>query len=104
MRINQCFFHFKLLYKNTEKRVKGGEGKGVRLDDSEEEKGGEGAVTQNSREVPALKGLVGKLQQEVKRRDGEIAILMKHLNKLKGTSGGVPVTQAEEDDDLITGK
>ena len=104
LRINQCFYHFKFLLKNLQKKTKGGEGKGIRLDDSEEEKGGEANPVRKTKEVEALKEFVSKLQREVKRRDGEIAILVKHLNKMKGTSNGVPVTQAEEGDDVAEGK
>lgn len=53
-----------------------------------------------SKEVRNLKDFISKLQLELKRRDNEITILVQHLNKLKGLSSGVPVTQAEEGDDL----
>jgi hypothetical protein len=74
------------------------EGKGVPLDDSDEEAKINPATI--SREVKVYKDLISKLQGEIKRRDNEIAILVQHVNKLKGTSSGVPVTQAEEGDDL----
>lgn len=102
LRINQCFYHFKFLYKTIEKRSGTGEGKGVPLNDSDEETKGE--VKSSSKETKALKDLVTRLQQEVKRRDNEIVILVQHLNKKKGEEQSVPVTQAEDDDDLTTGK
>lgn len=83
-----------------QKKAGGGEGKGVPLDDSEEEKVDKAA---NPKEVVALKDFVSKLQQEVKRRDNEINILVQHLNKVKGTSAGVPVATAEDGDDLSAG-
>lgn len=58
----------------------------------------------SSTEVHALKDLVTKLQQEIKRRDNEITILVQHVNKKKGASDGIPVTSAENDDDLVAGK
>jgi hypothetical protein len=73
----------------------------VPLDDSDEEKIN---TASNPKEVVALKDFVVKLQQEVKRRDNEIAILIQHLNKVKGTSSGIPVTTSEEGDDLSVSK
>ena len=104
LKINQCFYHFKSMYKDMEKKVKkeGGEGKGVPLNDSDEETKEE--PVSNSKETNALKELVKRLQQEVKRRDEEIAILVQHLDNKKGENQDVPVTQAEEGDDLSTTK
>jgi len=74
------------------------EGKGVPLEDSDEESKIDPAI--NSREVRALKDLVTKLQHEVKRKDNEVTILVSHLNKNKGISGSsVPVTSTESQDD-----
>jgi hypothetical protein len=85
-----------------EKRAKNGEGKGVPLNDSDEESKGEPKT--NSKEAMALKDLVTRLQQEVKRRDNEIVLLVQHLNKKKGESEGIPVTQAHDGDDLSNTK
>ena len=102
LKINQWFYHFKTLYKNLERKSKG-EGKGVPLEDSDEENKGVGKGA-SSGEVLALKDLVTKLQQEIKRRDNEITILVQHINKKKGAADSIPVTTAENDDDLVSGK
>ena len=73
------------------------------LDDSDEENKG-ASKGSNSGEVTALKDFVSKLQQEIKRRDNEITILVQHINKKKGASDSIPVTTAEEDDDLTSGR
>lgn len=94
LRINQCFYHFKGLVRGLQKRNGGAiEDKGVRLDDSEEEK--EVNTAKNSKEVAALKDFVSKLQDGIKSRDNEIAILIKHANKMKGRSNDIPVAPAE---------
>lgn len=85
------------MYNNIQKQLKNGEGKGVRLEDSDEETKGESAS--NSKDVRMLKDLVTKLQEEIKRRDNEITILVQHLNKSKGVGGDVPLTSTQDEDD-----
>jgi kinesin family protein 6/9 len=101
--INQCFYHFKHLYKDIQKKkggsaaitaggpsgVSGGFGN---MDMPSPQKGGDG----DSKELRDMQAEMQRLNLLVQQRDNEIGILISHLNKKKGADGtapGIPVTR-----------
>ena len=93
--INQCFYHFKHLYRDMLKKVsKGGKGGGAELSGpnfgnapmaSPAPKGEPGA---SSKEVKMMESEMQRLQALVQQRDNEIAILLSHVNKKAGGGQG----------------
>lgn len=88
--INQCFYYFKTLYKNLEKKTGGPGVSGIPQDAK--------ALTQNNfdesskvvtKPDPAQEQEIQRLNLLVKQRDNEIGILLNYLNKKKeqGASG-----------------
>lgn len=103
--INQCFYHFKHLYRDTLKKMqKGGGNKGMDMSGpnfgnapmaspSVKEAGGA-----SSKEVKMMESEMQRLQALVQQRDNEIAILLSHVNKKAGggqgdfgTNPGIPL-------------
>ncbi len=97
--INQCFYHFKHLYRDMLKK-KGGAAKGdsgkysgpnfgnAPMDTSPVKGGGPSNPAANEE----MTAEVQRLQLLVQQRDNEIGILLNYLNKKKGTGeDGPPV-------------
>ena len=83
--INQCFYHFKHLYKDVMKK-KGSEPLAIQSN----------AIVSNgfdSAEAKNLKEQLKRMEILVSQRDGEIAILLSHLNK-KQANGAVTSSAA----------
>lgn len=97
--INQCFYHFKHIFKDMQKR-KGGAAAG-----------GSSAVVQqsptkeDSMQVKNLGDEVQRLQILVQQRDNEIGILLNYLNKKKGDEAlvGVGVQRTPGQEESKTG-
>ena len=91
--INQCFYHFKTLYKQIEKK-KGGPGVAgiggqpalpapTKEDDAASE-----ASPMKDAQNPQSSAEIQRLNLLVKQRDNEIGILLNYLNKKKEQDGG----------------
>ena len=84
--INQCFYHFKSLYKNMEKRKGGPSVSGIQAiksaDDAQSEasRGGGG---NNGGINPQQEAEIQRLNLLVKQRDNEMQIMLTYLNKKK---------------------
>lgn len=85
--INQCFYHFKSLYKNLEKKRGGAplaaDSRAIQQDAAPSEK----VVVQAD---PAQEQEIQRLNMLVKQRDNEIGILLNYLNKKKENGGNAP--------------
>ena len=91
--INQCFYHFKHLYKDMSKKKGGAAGMtGPNFGNSP-------GPQVSTVEVKNLEDEVQRLQLLIQQRDNEIGILLNYLNKKKAAGGedfvgGVPVQRA----------
>ena len=105
--INQCFYHFKTLFKQIEKKKGGagvaGIGAPLAIKDSRKEKDDDAASeasVHKKGDDPQSQAEVQRLNLLVKQRDNEIGILLNYLNKKKEQGGAtmepgdVPVTRA----------
>ena len=95
--INQCFYQFKNLYRNLQKKQKGGAG-GMPAIEASPSKGAADASSSkggavSNEELEKQNGEIQRLNLLVKQRDNEIGILLNYLNKQKeaGASANVPV-------------
>ena len=77
--INQCFYHFRTLYKQVEKK-RGGPGQ-LAIEASPAKQGATGVVSADPAEIVAKDNEVKRLNMLVKQRDNEIGILLNYLNK-----------------------
>mgnify|MGYP006978343299 FL=1 len=78
--INQCFYYFKTLYKNMEKKKGGAPISGMKAieDDTRST-----TTAKESGPNPQQEQEIGRLNMLVKQRDNEIGILLNYLNKKK---------------------
>lgn len=83
--INQCFYHFKTLYKNLEKKRGGAPAAAAAA--LPEAAPSEKVVVKSD---PAQDQEIQRLNMLVKQRDNEIGILLNYLNKKKENGGSVP--------------
>ena len=98
--INQCFFYFKSLYKNLEKK-KGGAGvSGIKAIEDDTKSMASTAKQPDGQVNPQQEQEIQRLNMLVKQRDNEIGILLNYLNKKKegapavGQSNDLPVQRA----------
>ncbi|CDW78814.1 UNKNOWN [Stylonychia lemnae] len=94
--INQCFYHFKHIFRDMQKK-KGGAGP-AGFSSAPEKTSGGGPVKDDSMEVKKSQEEIQRLQILVQQRDNEIGILLNYLNKKKGdeTIPGIGVQRQEE--------
>lgn len=79
--INQCFYHFKSLYKNLEKKAGGGGAlKENMITNGNVEDSPAKVITKAD---PQQEQEIQRLNMLVKQRDNEIGILLNYLNKKK---------------------
>jgi len=86
--INQCFYHFRHLFKDMEKKAKAGGG------------GSSAPVSAApTGDMKTMQDEISRLQILIQQRDNEIGILLNYLNKKKGGEGGeagIPVQRGSE--------
>ena len=112
--INQCFYHFKHLYRDMLKKQGKGGGGGAKdaggfsgpnfgnapMPSGGGGGGGAGKDMVSNQEVKKMESEMQRLQALVQQRDNEIAILLSHVNKKTGggadfgASPGVPLQRS----------
>lgn len=85
--INQCFYHFRVLYKNLEKK-RGGKGAGIPAIEASPQVNSPSKTGENFKENSEE---VARLNMLVKQRDNEIGILLNYLNKQKESGGNTDI-------------
>lgn len=90
--LNQCFYHFRTLYKTIERRAQQNGGNAA-IEDGTSSPG-----KSDPQEVASLKAHIGKLSNEIKQRDNEIQILIQHIEKGKGNVAVTSTNDSEQEE------